>query len=152
MNPYNNHNKCVNDAFEKAKQICVEKELRFTNLRQKIYLIILQKHQPFKAYDILKILQKEDSSAKPATVYRALDFLLENKLIHKLHISNSYIPCHHPLEHKRCSFLICNKCNEVKQYCSKDLNNKIDEMGLKNNFQIEDTAVEIRGICNLCIA
>ena len=128
----------------------MKNDLRFTDLRKKVFSIILQNHEPSKAYDILNILQKEDSSAKPATVYRTLDFLLEYGLIHKLHISNSYVTCSHPLKHKRCSFLICNECNEVKECCDKDLTNELERIGLKNNFQIENTVVEIKGICNFC--
>jgi Fur family zinc uptake transcriptional regulator len=152
MTSCNDHNKCTQDAFEKAREICVKQGLRFTDLRQKVFSIILQNHQTSKAYDILNILQKEDSSAKPATVYRTLDFLLEHGLIHKLHISNSYVNCSHPLTHKRCSFLICNKCNEVRECCDKSLANQIEKIGLKNDFQVEDVAVEIRGICNMCTA
>jgi len=152
MTSCNDHNKCVSDAFNKAEEICIKNDLRFTDLRKKVFSIILQNHEPSKAYDILNILQKEDSSAKPATVYRTLDFLLEYGLIHKLHISNSYVTCSHPLKHKRCSFLICDKCNEVKELCDKDLASKLNSLGSKNNFQIKDAIVEIKGICNLCVS
>jgi Fur family zinc uptake transcriptional regulator len=152
MTSCNDHNKCTQDAFEMAQEICIKQDLRFTDLRQKVFSIILQNHQPSKAYDILNILQKEDSSAKPATVYRTLDFLLEYGLIHKLHISNSYVTCSHPLKHKRCSFLICNKCSEVRECCDKDLTNQLEKIGSKNDFKIEDATVEIRGICNACVA
>lgn len=151
MNSCNHHNQCIKDAFEKAEEICSKHDLRFTDLRQKVFSIILQNHQPSKAYDILNILQKEDPSAKPATVYRTLDFLLEYGLIHKLHISNSYVTCSHPLKHKRCSFLICNKCNEVKECCDKNLVKELEKIGSKNNFKVEDTTVEIRGICSSCV-
>jgi Fur family zinc uptake transcriptional regulator len=146
-----NHNKCIEDSFEKAKEICNKNGLRFTDLRQKIFSIILQNHQPSKAYDVLSILQKEDSSAKPATIYRALDFLIECGLLHKLHISNSYVVCSHPLKHNRCSFLICNECNEVQESCDKDLATEVDNIGSKNNFKIEYVAIEIRGVCSSCI-
>ncbi|MFT6346981.1 MAG: Fur family zinc uptake transcriptional regulator [Myxococcota bacterium] len=151
MTSCNNHNKCVEDGFKKAEEICGKNDLRFTNLRQKVFSIILQNHQPSKAYDILSILQKEDASAKPSTIYRTLDFLLECGLIHKLHISNSYVTCSHPLKHNKCSFLICNKCNEVQECCDKKLSNELMEISLKNNFHIEDAMVEIRGICSSCI-
>ncbi|MFT7099217.1 MAG: Fur family zinc uptake transcriptional regulator [Rickettsiales bacterium] len=151
MTSCNDHNKCVNDAFEDAEEICIKNNLRFTDLRKKVFSIILQNHKPSKAYDVLDILQKEDSSAKPTTVYRTLDFLLECGLIHKLHISNSYVTCSHPLKHARCSFLICNKCSEVQECCDKDLTNQLKKIGSKNDFIIEDATVEIRGICASCV-
>jgi Fur family transcriptional regulator, zinc uptake regulator len=152
MTSCNDHNKCTQDAFKTAQEICIKQDLRFTDLRQKVFSIILQNHQSSKAYDILNILQKEDSSAKPATVYRTLDFLLEYGLIHKLHISNSYVTCSHPLKHKRCSFLICSKCGDVRECCDQDLINQLEKIGSKNDFKIEDATVEIRGICNVCVA
>lgn len=146
----NNHNHCIESALNEAKEICHQKNSRFTDLRQKVFLIILQNHQSCKAYDILEILQEEDSSAKPATVYRSLDFLLEHGLIHKLHSLNSYVPCSHPLKHKRCIFLICNKCNQVAECCDDKLNSDIEKIGSKGNFLIEQVATEITGTCNSC--
>ena len=151
MNSCNNHNRYIDDVFAKAEEICLKYNLRFTNLRRKIFTIIVQNPQPSKAYDILDILQKENSSAKPATIYRTLDFLLKYGLIHKLHISNSYVICHHPLQHKKCSFLICSKCNEVKECCDNDLTEELQKIGLRNYFHIEDSNIEIKGICNSCI-
>lgn len=151
MTSCNDHNQCVDDSLEKAELICSRNNLRFTDLRKKVFSIILQNHQPSKAYDILDILQKEDSSAKPITVYRTLDFLLDNGLIHKLHISNSYVSCSHPLKHRRCSFLICTKCHEVTECCDKDLTQGLEKIGLKNKFQIEDATVEIKGTCGACL-
>lgn len=150
MSSCSNHKKCVKESLKKAEEICKEKNLRFTDLRKNVFLIILQSHQPSKAYDILDVLKKNDSSAKPPTIYRALDFLLENGLIHKLHISNSYVSCSHPLKHKKCSFLICNKCHEVSECCDEKLTQELYQIGLQNNFEIQDANVEIRGICSSC--
>lgn len=151
MTSCNNHHQCVDNALQNAETICHQNDLRFTDLRKKVFAIILDNHQPSKAYDILETLQKEDSSAKPITVYRTLDFLLENGLIHKLHISNSYVSCSHPLKHRRCSFLICNKCHEVTECCDKDLTQGLEKIGVKNHFKIEDATVEIRGVCGSCL-
>ena len=151
MTSCNNHNKCFENSFEAAEEICNKQDVRFTDLRQKIFAIILQNHQPSKAYDVLNILQKEDPAAKPATVYRGLDFLLENGLIHKLHSSNTFVACWHPLKHQKCSFLICNKCHEVQECCDQNLTEEIKQIGLKNNFKIEETTIEIRGVCASCV-
>lgn len=151
MNLCDNHDKCIIDALEKAQKICDKNKVRFTNLRKKIFTIILQNHQSCKAYDILAILQKEDPAAKPATIYRALDFLLEYGLIHKLHISNSYVSCRHPSEHDKSVFLICEKCNIVQEYCDADIAGKLTKISTNNNFNIKQSAIELTGICNICI-
>jgi Fur family zinc uptake transcriptional regulator len=150
MNLYHDHEKCQNDAFTVATKICQEKNIRFTKLRKKVFSIIAKDHKPAKAYDILSLLQKEDNSAKPSTVYRTLDFLLEYNLIHKLHISNSYVSCTHPLKHQKCYFLICNKCNQVSECCNDQISKEIDRIASNNNFKISESIVEIKGVCKKC--
>ena len=147
-----NHNKCIEKALQDAESICTQKNIRFTDLRKKVFEIISAKHRPIKAYDILKLLQKDDSSAKPTTVYRALNFLLENGLVHKLHISNSYIACSNPKDkHSQSYFLICDKCNIVKEFYNNDLiTDEIIRIADNNNFKTSNISIEIKGTCNNC--
>ena len=145
------HIKCVETSLKQADLICLDNKLRFTELRKKVFSIISKSHEPAKAYDILSELQKEDSTAKPSTVYRTLDFLLENGLIHKLHSSNSYALCGHPAKkHGQCYFLICEKCNVTKECCSKSLTSKIEDIAKDNNFITKNITIEIRGLCSNC--
>lgn len=145
-----NHNVCVDDAISQADLICSESGVRFTDLRKKVFKIILQNHQPAKAYDVLGTLQKEDASAKPSTVYRTLDFLLEYGLIHKLHSSNSYTICSHPKKHNQCYFLICDDCNEIKECCDKNLTKSVDSIAASNKFNVKNITMEISGLCGVC--
>ncbi len=46
------------------------------------------------AYDLLDLLREAEPQAKPPTVYRALDFLLEQGFVHKVESTNSYVLCH----------------------------------------------------------
>lgn len=144
------HNECVDKAIFQAESICDNNNLRFTELRRRVFEIILNSHQPAKAYDILSELQKVDPAAKPSTVYRTLDFLLECGLIHKLQSSNSYAPCSHPNRHNQCYFLICEICNEIKECCSDKLTTVINDIAKVNNFISKNITVEINGICPLC--
>lgn len=145
-----NHNSCINEAVSQADLICNEQNIRFTALRRNVFKIILQNHQPAKAYDVLGQLQENDSSAKPSTVYRTLDFLLEHGLIHKLHSSNSYTACSHPKKHNQCYFLICDNCSEIKECCDKILTTAFNEIASANNFKAKNITVEISGLCNNC--
>ena len=145
-----NHNSCINEAISRADLICSKNSISFTDLRKKIFKIILQNHQPVKAYDILGTLQKEDASAKPTTVYRTLDFLLEHGLVHKLHSINSYTLCTHPLEHNKCYFMICDTCHEVKECCDVLLTQSVSDVLSKNNFKANKVTIEISGECEKC--
>jgi Fur family zinc uptake transcriptional regulator len=144
------HNLCIEEALQKADLICKDKGLRFTEIRRKILEMIWASHAPSKAYDILDKLQNHISAARPTTVYRSLDFLLENGLIHKLSSLSAYIGCTHPLKHKNCYFLICSDCGEIKECCDSKLTNSIQLASKQNNFKTKQITVEIIGTCQNC--
>ena len=151
MHACDDHKTCVVEALKKADAICRDKSLRFTALRRKVLAMIWENHRPAKAYDILDKLKESNASAKPPTVYRTLDFLLENGLIHKLDSLNAYVGCLHPLEHDECYFLICNKCGETKECCNGNLDQVITETAKKNKFHPVQTTLEIKGECQQCL-
>ena len=82
--PCEDHKDCIDKAMEIAERTCSEKQLKFTNLRREILRMIWEGHGPKKAYDLLRELQLSNQSAKPATVYRTLEFLIENGFVHKV--------------------------------------------------------------------
>lgn len=150
MRQNHQHNQCIKTALDRAKHTCDESGVKLTPIRRKVLELILQSHKPIKAYDLLAQLSDSDHMEKPPTVYRALDFLLDNHLIHKIESSNSYIGCefeHHQLDSK---FLVCDKCHEVKELLEPKLNKALQEAGSKEGFTIRQTNVEIHGICAEC--
>lgn len=148
-----NHKDCVKDALSKAEMICRDQNLSFTPIRQKILKLVWKHgHSAVKAYDLLEQLQKDDPSAKPVTIYRALDFLLENRLIHKLESQNSFIGCNHPTRQHNCAFLICNMCHEVTECCNNgELLETITANIDPKSFHVESITLEIHGTCQNCI-
>jgi Fur family zinc uptake transcriptional regulator len=123
------------------------KSVRLTPLRKKVLDIISQSHKALKAYDILEILRKEGFNDKPPTIYRALDFLIENAAVYKLNIINSYCASFNKKDGIFC-FLICEKCFEVEQYQNPNLNEEITKI-IKNKT-IKNIALEITHICKNC--
>ena len=115
------HNKCINQAINMAEDRCLKNKLNFTPLRRKILEFIWLNHFPKKAYDILEQLSLEDQKAKPITVYRALDFLIENKMIHKIESQNAFFGCSHPGSQHNCYFTICRECNKVQETCNNQI-------------------------------
>lgn len=87
--------KSPNDMVTVARRICEEKSRRFTPLRAHIFALIANSTGPVKAYDILNMLEPEVGSQKPPTVYRALRFLSELGLVHRVEALNAYIACDH---------------------------------------------------------
>lgn len=149
MHACHEHKTCVEDALKAADRICDERELRFTDLRRRVLELIWENHGSAKAYDLLEKLGGE-FSAKPPTVYRTLDFLQENGLVHKINSLNAYVGCSHPLKHKDCFFLICSVCNEVKECCASKVADALRKMARESGFTPHQTTLEIEGECLEC--
>ncbi len=150
MQQCTNHKSCLDEAMKKAVAICQHQGLQFTPLRKKVLQMVWQDHYPTKAYDILGKLNQRGASAKPPTVYRALDFLLKYGMVHKLHSINAFIGCSHPQQHRACYFLICSQCGEVRECCNSSLDQVISNTSSKNKFAFKHITLEINGQCSQC--
>ena len=151
MNTCIDHKICLEDALKKARVLCNEKGVKFTELRERVLKLIWKSHTYVKAYDLLDDLKKIDGSAKPPTVYRSLDFLIENGFIHKIESLNAFIGCSHPQKHKECYFLICKDCQNIEECCSESLNKIVKSTSEKSHFKTNSVTLEIAGICQECV-
>jgi len=146
------HGACIENAVADAERICAERGTRFTDLRRRILTMIWQGHKAVKAYDLLDQLANEGGSAKPPTVYRALDFLMEEGLVHKIESLNAYIGCPHPGDNHISQFLICDKCGNVQEVTSEDLTVAVSSSANVAGFQISRQTLELHGVCKGCSA
>ena len=145
------HEQCISTAIEVAERVCSEKQLKFTDSRKDILRMVWEGHGPQKAYDLLNKLQTINRSAKPATVYRALDFLITNGFIHKVASLNAFVGCSHPLKHNECYFLICEDCKSISECCDPSISAAIQATTTHNKFVAKNTTLEISGHCNECL-
>ncbi|MBU3023605.1 transcriptional repressor [Aestuariibacter sp. A3R04] len=136
--------------INKARAYSEQRGARFTPLREKVYDILLGKHGPMGAYELLDELKLTESSAKPATVYRALDFLLEFGFIHRLESTNAFVACHHFDCHHPVQFLICDSCGDVAEIQSEGLQETLDSQAKKQGFKVSKQTIEAHGLCSEC--
>ncbi|QJR81374.1 transcriptional repressor [Alteromonas pelagimontana] len=134
----------------KARAYCEQRGARFTPLREKVYEILLGKHGPMGAYELLDSLKETESGAKPATVYRALDFLLEFGFIHRLESTNAFVACHHFGSHHPVQFLICDSCGDVAEIQSAGLKDTLDKQAKQHGFRVSKQTIEAHGLCADC--
>jgi len=145
-----NHNSCITSAMQRADSICQQKGVRFTRIRKRVLELIWASHRPVLAYDLLKLLRQEKHNAEPPTIYRALDFLLENRLVHKIESLNAYVGCHQP-QHKHIGqFLICTDCDQVAELDDAELKQMIESKAARTGFVVTHQTVEITGRCPVC--
>ncbi|GAC20011.1 transcriptional repressor [Paraglaciecola arctica] len=140
----------ITEQVYKARQFCEDKGARFTLLREKIYALLLEQQGAVGAYELLDTLKLTESSAKPATVYRTLDFLLEFGLIHKIESTNSFVACHHFDCNHPVQFLICDICGDVKEIQSEGLKETLDKQAKSLGFSVVKQTIEAHGTCAVC--
>ena len=145
------HSHCVHSALTEADVLCAQKGLRLTALRRRVLELVWQSHKPLGAYDILAVLSELDGRrAAPPTVYRALDFLLENGLVHRIASLNAFISCSHPEHAHQGQFLICRNCHAAIELEQKSISDAIVSSALGVGFTVEGQTVEVVGLCSGC--
>ncbi|XDZ66717.1 Fur family transcriptional regulator [Alphaproteobacteria bacterium LSUCC0684] len=114
--------------------------------------MIWESHQPIKAYDLLQKISEDNfsMSAAPPTVYRALDFLIDEGLVHKIDSMNAYVGCIHPEQRHDCYFMICRDCGTAAECCNTDLAEAIGNAAKHHRFTPTVTTLEILGTCTQC--
>ncbi|MFC0820315.1 transcriptional repressor [Moraxella marmotae] len=146
------------ERLQQAKTYCVERGARFTPLREEVYKLILEADKPMGAYDLISALQNSrqnsDTAKKtniaPPTVYRSLEFLLNEGLIHQLSSMNAYIPCCHPRDQHVAAFLICQDCKKVEECSTLPVNSVMDFAAHDAQFTVKNSVIELKGTCRDC--
>ena len=160
----------VTERLTAAKEQCSLNGARFTALRQQIYQLVLEANKPIGAYDLITQLQQmrlaepeaeSDSSnhqantqtpknVAPPTVYRSLEFLLSEGLIHQLTSINAYVPCCHPRAQHTAAFLICAQCQRVQECSSLPVQEMMSFAEQDVGFTVERSVIELSGRCQAC--
>lgn len=145
------HRRCVDEALAAAAALCQSRGVRLTALRRQVLALIWRRHRPVGAYDLLDQLQSErETAARPATVYRALAFLVEHGLVHRIESRNGYVGCSLPGIAHPGHFLICKACGQAAEIDDDALTRAIRGRASAAGFDIHEHALEIRGLCAGC--
>ena len=144
------HAQCIQHAMHKAEAICKRHKLRFTPIRRQVLELIWAQHTPVSAYHILDALRDRKANAQAATVYRALSFLLEHGLVHKIESLNAFAACQQAGEKHTGQFLICARCQQIVELHTQDISHAIAREAISNDFTITNQTIELTGICSEC--
>jgi Fur family transcriptional regulator, zinc uptake regulator len=137
-------------ALARAQRICKLRGTRMTPVRRRVLELILLAGQPVRAYALLAQLERERGKLGPPTVYRALDFLLAQKLIHKVETSNAFVACG-DVEHSHTSqFVICEDCGATEEIRDDEIAESLRRLGEGRGFAVGRQVVEARGLCPSC--
>lgn len=144
------HGHCVAEALANAERLCRERGLRLTARRRRVLELVWMSHRPVGAYDILEALAEEGRRPAPPTVYRALDFLMDAGLVHRLDSLNAFVGCADPEHPHAGQFLICRSCRSVAELDDTELQQVVNTKVAEAGFQAETQMLEIQGLCSRC--
>jgi Fur family transcriptional regulator, zinc uptake regulator len=144
------HARCLEQAVQNAQALCDQRGMRLTPLRRQVLELVWRSHEPVKAYEVLERLREVHRGAAPPTVYRALEFLQEQGLVHRIESMNAFIGCGTPQKMHDGQFLICRACGEVAEINDPAITRLLSRKAGAHGFFIDNETIEIRGLCNRC--
>ena len=138
-----------------AEAQCAENGSKLTKKRKAVLLGLLQSDKALSAYELADYCRDElDESMPPMSVYRILEFLESEQLVHKLKLANRFVACIHITcghKHATPQFLICEQCYKVseiglKESTLKALRTNVESAG----FKLISPQLEMNCICDEC--
>lgn len=145
------HATCVHRAIQAAESLCQARGVRLTPIRRKMLELVWESHRAVKAYDLLGRIKPLEGAAKPATVYRALDFLIEQGLVHRVESLNAFIGCSCPDRLHERLLLICEACGEVEERPGAAVMEAVAGEIESAGFVAHRKAIELHGLCRRCV-
>ena len=147
------HESCVERALKRAAALCARKGVQLTDLRRRVLELVWRSHEPGGAYEILNRLRRRRRGrvSAPATVYRALDFLLDHGLVHRIESQNAYVGCAQPATSHAGQFLICAKCGAAAELADNRIRRAVARSAGSVGFSVEHQTIEVQGLCPRCV-
>ena len=149
--PNHDHDRCTADALTHAETLCAARAQRLTPIRRQVLAALLESHKPLGAYEIIDRAAVGGARPAPITIYRALDFLRENGLVHRIESRNAFIACvNNHASGDLVVFLLCERCGEVGEASSAAMADQLKTAARAAGFTPKTPVIEITGICAHC--
>jgi len=148
--PNHNHAACVDSALDRAAALCRARGARLTDQRRRILEMVWASHAPVGAYALLERLAASGRQAAPPTVYRALDFLVDQGLVHRVESQNAYVGCPQPERPHDALFMLCESCGTAAELASAPVHAAIEAAATQHGFTVTAATLELRGRCPNC--
>ncbi|MFN7003648.1 MAG: Fur family transcriptional regulator [Roseinatronobacter sp.] len=123
---------------------------RLTPVRKRTLEILLQAHGALGAYEVLEKLNAEGFGSQPPVAYRALNFLVDHGLAHRIRRLNAFTACAQPGHDHRAAFLICEGCSSVTEADAGAVSAALDHAARSAGFHLTRATIEAVGHCNSC--
>jgi Fur family zinc uptake transcriptional regulator len=150
--PDHDHERCTADALKHAETLCAERSQRLTPIRRQVLEVLLASHNPLGAYEIMdRVAAASGARPAPITIYRALDFLRDNGLVHRIESRNAFVACvNNHASGDLVVFLICEHCGAVGEAASAAVADQLKVAARAAGFTPRAPVIEISGVCSHC--
>ena len=145
----------IDQILKKSQEACALTGAKLTSKRKNVLTVLLTASTPLSAYEVVEKYKNQFNEALPVmSVYRMLDFLIQEKLVHKLETAGQYmicahITCEHP--HEMPQFLICDRCHAVKEIgIKKQIMSELERDIQSTGFALNKKQLELHGFCEHC--
>lgn len=145
------HAGCVERGVSAAQELCAARAVRLTESRRRVLEILLADHKALGAYEVLSKLSARGEPAHPPAAYRALEFLVQNGLAHRIERLNAFVACSEPTHGHRPAFLICRDCKSVAEAQVAPDEGVLGETAARIGFRVEQMSIEVEGLCPSCL-
>ncbi|MFV0384148.1 Fur family transcriptional regulator [Paracoccus sp. (in: a-proteobacteria)] len=144
------HGVCQSRVLAEAEQRLDREGARMTPVRRRTLEILLESHRAMGAYEVLDRLADDGFGKQPPVAYRALEFLVQHGLAHRLQRLNAFAACLHPAVDHAPVFLICRNCDKVAETHAPVVRGALTDAATAHGFTVERATVEALGLCPNC--
>ena len=148
--PDHDHARCSADALAHAVTLCAQRGERLTPMRRHVLEVLAGSHKPLGAYEIMDLVARKGPRPAPITVYRALDFLRQNGLVHRIESRNAFVACVRNHQDGLVAFLICERCDAVGEAPAGAVGQTLAAAARSAGFTPNMSVIEITGTCSHC--
>ena len=137
-------------GLESAESLCEAHGQRLTPARRRVLELLLRAGQPVKAYDLISTFSDTaGETAKPPTIYRALEFLEREGLAHRIESLSAYVACRAQAGDHAAAFLICDCCGRTEEIAAP-VDAALRGLAGAAGYTIQAVAIEAHGHCAAC--
>lgn len=144
------HADCCGDVLARAEALSTGGGARLTPVRRRTLEILLESHRAMGAYEVLERLGAEGFGSQPPVAYRALDYLVEHGLAHRIQRLNAFVACMSPGQSHNPVFFICRGCNGLAEAAAQPVRDAVEAAAAAIGFEVERMTIEALGLCPGC--
>jgi Fur family zinc uptake transcriptional regulator len=121
-----------------------------TETRRKVFELVVKAGQPVGAYRLLEAMQDKGTRVMPPTVYRALNFLQDKGLVHRIESLNAFVACTRSGHVHEGQFLICSQCGRTEELTDERISSMLRDRAKSHGFKLTRQTIELKGLCPNC--